>query len=176
MWDGEMPSEEEIRAEYREGLLEAMDCFESRMLIDKKYEEAVYEEEHFYSEFLKDKVLSEKVEKFMYEIERQNLECLLDDEITYPVKFGSEKYGFNEMGERYIEYAVDGNLARLSLKRFRGKEEAKWITFRDNIHLAPSMFTGTKPIELKGRWMDLDNEGNVNSVIASKKENDEEQE
>ena len=77
----------------------------------------------------------------------------------YPVRFGT-KDKLNELGERNVDMTLSCCLARYCLEP--EKSDISWRTFRDcDPELFSSLYTGTTARALRGRWMDLDDDGNL---------------
>ncbi len=78
----------------------------------------------------------------------------------YPVSFGN-KQKLNEKGKLLKKMYMLDCLCRYELNK--NHKDKHWRTFRDaEPSEFRSLFTGTKAVALKGKWIDLDNYGNVN--------------
>ncbi len=163
------PSEEEMLEAYREDLRDSMDDIDGRLEMDQNYEDAVFEllpKDHWYSKMTKDHVVS--AESFEWEL---NNERAIAKELAYymvrfeyPSDIGDEDE-LTAKEESFAQYALTDWRSRYDLAKFAHKPEAEWITFRDLPQGLKSMYTGTTATQLKGRWMDLDDEGNEEKKV-----------
>lgn len=151
----------------KEDALFTLNCPFWRAEIDKNYDEALWElpKHHWYTQWRKYRNLTKGRKEFLDQLSVS--ECLdLGEKMLfakYPACFVDDENPekLNDLGMRYmVNYSVD-DVQRIFLQQYRGIEAGKWKTFRDmDMHGLTSVFTGTVPTPLRGRWMDLDNEGN----------------
>ena len=78
--------------------------------------------------------------------------------MKYPLQIiDPETEKLNATGHQMLQNYYDGDIARTNLSEFADKKDGEWRTFRDVVPTkVKSIFTGTSPTPLKGRWVDLD--------------------
>ena len=152
-----IPSMKEMRKENRKQILEEMNGM-YRYYLDKNYSSACanFPEDHWYHD-----TCSEGYKTYLREWGSFVIKSLTRDQIDagYPIKFGC-KEKLNEIGERLLDNYVADSRSRYLL--CEDDEDSKWRTFRDvEPSRFTSLFTGTKAVPLKGRWLDIDDDGNI---------------
>ena len=82
---------------------------------------------------------------------------------SYPVDFASFME-INDVGKEFVRMSVQNLKNRLDLKDESVKDRT-WKTFRD-MDPSPyvSLFTGMKSIAMKGKWLEVDDDGNLNDT------------
>jgi hypothetical protein len=73
-------------------------------------------------------------------------------------------YELNDTGKLMLEMSCASSFSRYELGKYP-KNERHWRTFRDTPYNYTSIFTGTKSVPLPGKWMDLDDEGQMKSSV-----------
>uniref|UniRef100_A0A7S3VE40 Uncharacterized protein n=1 Tax=Chaetoceros debilis TaxID=122233 RepID=A0A7S3VE40_9STRA len=142
-----LPTKEEMHEENRLQLLNAMDAPSQRFEIDSEYRKAVIERIDW-DEF-------ELEHELTLSWQTYGVECLAmsTDDANYPLPFRGENGEFTEAGKKMMQHCLLDVQSRWDIP----KEDASWRTFRDtDTTKYTSMITGTKPISLKGRWIDID--------------------
>uniref|UniRef100_A0A7S3VAU8 Uncharacterized protein n=1 Tax=Chaetoceros debilis TaxID=122233 RepID=A0A7S3VAU8_9STRA len=141
----ELPEKDQMRHENRLHLLDDMDNIGQRLKIDEEYRKAVVLQVDWYDP---------RVERIEYECQVHAVKCVARamEDARYPISFGTNGE-LNKMGKRMLHHSVLDMDARNSIP----KQDKGWRTFRDtDTDKYSSMITGTKPIALKGRWIDID--------------------
>lgn len=142
-----LPTKEEMREENRLQLLNSMDSTSERFEIDQEYKKAVIERIDW-DNFELDHELTLSWQKY-------GVECLAKDmdDAKYPLRFRGENGELTVAGEKMMHHTCLDYSSRWEIP----EEDASWRTFRDtDTKTYTSMITGTKPIPLKGRWIDID--------------------
>jgi len=157
--DTDIPTPKEMRRRNNEQILSDMDELAVRDSIDTNYSCAMdrIPKDHWYHNELSEEYeilfLKEWSEYHIKLFARHQHEC------GYPVKFGTMKQ-LNCIGEQATQLCVRECILRHELDE--DSEDWEWRTFRDcDISQFCSLFTGTRALPLKGRWIDLDDEGNI---------------
>lgn len=151
-----VPSMKEMRKENRELILEEMQGM-YRYYLDSNYSNACSKipKHHWYHD-----KCSEGYKTYLREWGDFVIKHLARDQRDsgYPYNFGHNKK-LNESGEKLLDLYVVDCLSRYELRE-DGKD-SKWRTFRDvNPSQFKSLFTGTAAVNLKGKWLEVDNDGN----------------
>ena len=153
--DKVIPSQNEMVEQSRVDLLQSMQDPLSRYLIDEKYW-------HNYEE-ASDQVWYHSLAKYItsYNAMIKNLAHRMNN-ANYPLRFGSSDE-LNETGDKFFKMAVKETKDKLNLE-YECEDDKVWKTFRD-IDPSPyaSLITGMKSISLKGRWLEIDDEGNLDT-------------
>jgi hypothetical protein len=78
---------------------------------------------------------------------------------NYPISFGDID-GLNELGTELLHMRITSSLGHILLENC-DEETKQWKTFRD-IDPSPfrSLITGMGSVPLKGKWLEIDDEGN----------------
>ena len=151
----EIPTKDQMLEANRLDLLNAMHEMQDRYEIDENYHEAVN------TRLAKSFHMSPEYIPFMVEWYSHAFRVIARDMVdaSYPLQFGNIDQ-LNETGEKLLHMSVQDNLGRLELSNGDG-EDCSWKTFRDR-DPSPfsSLITGTKSVSLKGKWLELDDEGN----------------
>jgi len=83
-------------------------------------------------------------------------------EVNYPMSLGDIN-GLNKMGTKLLEMMWNDSNGRYNLKHC-DEGAKKWKTIRDyNSSLFRSLMTGMGSVPLKGKWLEIDDEGNPTS-------------
>ena len=154
-----VPTTEELEKDHLQDLLMFMDDHNNRVIIDPNYQKAVrsYHEEHW-----TDDVTSEEYAKNIYELGSFEIRLLAREmsDAKYPLQIGNINE-LNEVGLAMLQASFLSSLSRASLED-ESEEIKLWKTFRDTDPSAfRSFVTGSQPTALKGRWLEIDDEGNL---------------
>jgi hypothetical protein len=153
-----IPTKTQMLEENARELLESMQNYEVRYNIDENFKEAVDEipEDHWYHD-----ATSEENVLF----ERENGSYILRvlagymRDAKYPLNFG-DMDGLNKTGVKLLHMMCNEDKER-ALLEYCDEDTKQWKTFRD-IDPSPysSLVTGMESVPLKGKWLEIDNDGN----------------
>ena len=142
-----LPTKEAMLEENRLQLLSQMDVPSQRFEIDNEYRNALIERIDW-EEFELDHELTLSWQKYAIEY----LAVSMAD-ANYPLQFRDENGELTEAGKKMMHHFWLDCSSRWEIP----EEDASWRTFRDtDATKYTSMITGTKPVSLKGRWIDID--------------------
>ena len=154
-----IPTKEEMAESNRRELLESMNENHIRFLMDENYNKAVSSSPVWMGDTkqLNALVKADLVETCEYEIRFLAREM---NEANYPLRLG-DIHTLDETGLKLFNMRITEGIARVELGE--GEDESThWKTIRD---LDPkpfsSLFTGMGSAHLKGKWLELDDEGNA---------------
>ena len=156
--DKPIPSREEMLEANKRELLESMQELSSRYAIDKEFKEAWDEipEEHWSNDTSDD-----RYKEYLCEYDSYELRVLAGymKEVNYPMSLGDIN-GLNKMGTKLLEMMWNDSNGHYNLKHC-DEGAKKWKTFRDS-DSSPfrSLVTGMGSVPLKGKWLEIDDEGN----------------
>jgi len=157
--EANIPSREEMMKHIESDLLNDMDQVYDRYVLDEEFR-AIFE--------VMDAALQLDVSK--------ELDCYRDN-ISYNLGYLSQKMSYgnypfnfgsfmeiNDVGKEFVRMSVHDMSNRLDLEGERVRGRA-WKTFRD-MDSSPylSLFTGMKSIAMKGKWLEIDDDGNFNDT------------
>ena len=156
--DVELPSTDEMEERNKQQSLDEMSICYLRYYKDKKYYDALNSlpKDHWWSKYT-----SAEYQNYSKEYTRYQIKILARDMQSggYPAGFGSYEK-LSERGELMVNMTEEDSQGRYRLKS--GEPDSSWRTFRDcDPTPFKSIFTGTGSVPLKGKWMDLDNHGDV---------------
>jgi hypothetical protein len=154
-----VPSREEMLETNMRELLESMHYTNQRAAIDKSYSDAINQIpiEHLPSHDLKSVAYQDSVrDGFSYEVK---VLARIMNEAKYPIRFGDENK-LNTMGTELLRMMAVDDYSRVLLQEC-DEETHKWKTYRDSdpTHCR-SFITGIGSIPLKGKWLDINDNGN----------------
>uniref|UniRef100_A0A7S3PZT7 Uncharacterized protein n=1 Tax=Chaetoceros debilis TaxID=122233 RepID=A0A7S3PZT7_9STRA len=156
--DSAIPTQEEMVEINKRNLMLLMDNVGERYSFDHNFRKAcdAIGYDHWYHDST-----SNGYRQYMYECVGYNIHLLADSstDAKYPLCLGTREE-LNETGKKFCEMTVDDLRSQYLLWRCT-PEEKKWKTFRDS-DPSPfsSLFTGTKPVPMNGKWIELDDAGN----------------
>lgn len=164
---GEMPisSKEEMIEANNSELLESMQYIDTRVLIDEAYEEAM---DYIPFDHWAYNLASDRYEEYIQESYSYQLRLIVRDmkDANYPISLG-DMNGLNELGKELMRMGTTDARTHQLLQDC-DEDAKKWKTFRDS---DPSPFrsilTGMGSVPLKGKWLEIDNEGNPNAPIET---------
>ena len=150
--DAEIPSYEEMERRNAQQILDEMNVYNLRYLIDGNYYIAVQklEEGHWSSDCLDPRVSAFDIEEEAFHIRviARNMRAA-----KFPDDIGTYEK-FNEKGEKMVKVCTASWRHRIALPT--EGPDSEWMTFRDgDPSELESIHTGTKAVPLKKRWMDL---------------------
>eukprot|EP00978_Attheya_sp_CCMP212_P034554 scaffold145239_cov45-Attheya_sp.AAC.1 len=157
----DIPTKEEMLKGHMQDLLLTLNSYDGRCMIDENYIEAnkSVPESHW-----SDNYENEEYNKYYSELSSLPFQFLARDmkDGNYPFQIGDIN-GLNKTGLTMIHYELL-SLRSHSALEFEDEETQRWKTFRDvDPSNFTSYFTGTGSIPLKGKWLELDDEGNLPS-------------
>uniref|UniRef100_A0A7S2SGE8 Uncharacterized protein n=1 Tax=Eucampia antarctica TaxID=49252 RepID=A0A7S2SGE8_9STRA len=158
--DVTLPTFEKMEEEQMAQRLEKMDISDYRYSSDKNYAAACdnIHKDHWIHEYSSDNYLLYEQETIVYEHLILARRMIIGN---YPLKFGT-KDKLNVVGEKSVKMCTDEGAARYRLNP--DDPDSSWKTFRDQDPTSfQSLITGTIAAPLKGHWMDLDDDGNLNN-------------
>ena len=152
-----LPSPKEMRKRNQEKVLEEMQTM-YRYDLDDNYRKALQNipSDHWYHD-----VNSEEYESYLKDYADYDVKMLASEQCDcgYPVQYGNGQK-LNEIGQQLSRMNVYDGQTRHKLNA--EDRDSKWRTFRDaDPTKFKSLHTGTVASSLKGRWLDLDDEGNL---------------
>ncbi|GFH58346.1 hypothetical protein CTEN210_14822 [Chaetoceros tenuissimus] len=154
-----IPTKEEMLKANQRDCLELMHELNERYELDENFKKAWCElpDGHWTKDTSSEEYKQYMLESYSWEI--RWLARKMND-AKYPITFGDEKE-LNKMGVRFLNMMVADCRGRYLLE-LCDEDTMAWKTFRD---IEPSQFcsflTDMGSTHLKGRWMDIDDEGNV---------------
>jgi len=153
-----IPSREEMLEANKRELLESMQELSIRSAIDEEFKEALDEipEEHWSKDTSDDRYEEQENEYDSYQL--RVLAGYMKD-ANYPMSLGDIS-GLNKMGTKLLKMMWNDSKGRYILE-YCDEETKKWKTFRDS-DSSPfrSLVTGVGSVPLKGKWLEIDDEGN----------------
>ena len=160
-----IPSREEMLETNKREILESMQELSIRYKLDEEFKAAWDEvpEEHWSNDTSDDRYEELENEENSYEL--RVLAGYMKD-ANYPMSLG-DIHGLNKMGAKLLKMMWYESKGRYVLKHCDG-ETKKWKTFRDS-EPSPyrSLVTGMGSVPLKGKWLEIDDEGNPASNIET---------
>lgn len=161
--DVALPSTDEMVKRNKQQSLDEMSICYLRYYKDKNYYAALNNlpKDHWWSKYT-----SAEYQNYSKENTRYQIKILARDMLSggYPAGFGSYEK-LSERGELMVNMTEEDSQGRYRLKS--GEPDSSWRTFRDcDPTPFKSIFTGTGSVPLKGKWMDLDNHGEVSTEIS----------
>ena len=162
--DTPIPTNEEMWEHSRLDLLRSMQSHSERYLVDEEYWYAVEK-----------KLGLDEIDLDELDKEGESFKAHFDHDIrqlaqkmtigNYPFNLGTiEK--LNKAGEKFMKMAVQGEMSRLDLK-FAKDADKIWKTFRDaDPSHYESFISGMKSTPLKGRWLEIDDDGNIGTDFS----------
>ena len=158
--DIKIPPKKDMERMNLEKYIDHMSVPEFRELVDRNYARALLQlpEDHWYHGWDHRKPA---IVRYCKEDARYGVQHLAQSMVRcgYPANFGTYKE-LSERGEALVHLSWESFRSRLQLKT-NGTDSA-WRTFRDcDPSPYQSIYTGTRSVPLKGRWMDLDDDGNL---------------
>mmetsp|Transcript_11840 Transcript_11840/g.33841 ORF Transcript_11840/g.33841 Transcript_11840/m.33841 type:complete len:685 (+) Transcript_11840:110-2164(+) len=156
--DAELPTADEMEKRNLQQSLDEMSVPYLRYYKDKNYYAALNNlpKDHWWSKYT-----SSESKNYNKEYIRYQIQILARDmqSAGYRAGFGSYEK-LSERGELMVDMTCEDSQGRYRLKS--GEPDSSWRTFRDcDPSPFKSIFTGTVSVPLKGKWMDLDNHGEV---------------
>jgi len=157
-----LPSEDAMRKQNLDEALDQLQIPYVRYCVDKAFQDAYlankdpvemnrsYYDRAFYKSY-------PEYSKMYY-----RLAARTQQEADYPTSYGSYEE-VNDLAEECLKASQWSYEHRAQLNQ-ASEEERCWKTFRDaeNVERHQSMFTGTKAVPLKGKWLDIDvNDENI---------------
>jgi hypothetical protein len=157
----DIPTKEEMSKGQMQDLLLILNDHDGRYMIDENYMEAneSIPESHWSNNYE-----NEEYNKYYSELSSLPFRFLARDmkDGKYPFQIGDIN-GLNKTGLMMIYQELLSCRSRSALE-FEDEETQRWKTFRDvDPSNYPSHFTGMGSIPLKGKWLELDDEGNLPS-------------
>ena len=161
--DVELPTADEMEKRNSKQRLDEMSVPYLRYYKDKNYYAALNNlpEDHWWSK----NYTSNEYKNYSNEYTRYQIMLMARDMQTagYPAGFGSYEK-LSERGEMMVDMTCEDSQGRYRLKS--GDPDSSWRTFRDcDPSPFKSIYTGTGSVPLKGKWMDLDNHGEVSTDL-----------
>ena len=155
-----VPTSEEMKVGIMQDLLKGMDEHQTRYDLDENYQVAVdkLHENHWYHDHNREEFKLHFNDLWSDSVNFLGREMRITN---YPLQITDENGNFNKVGDLANKMNYDSYKARLELEHF-SEEEQMWRTFRDcdpSPHV--SFFTGNGSIPLRGRWMEIDDEGSA---------------
>ena len=156
----EIPTKAQMLETNKLDLLNSMHEFH-RSVIDENYKEAwdALPADHWSND-----ALSSEYRAYYFEYASYTLRLIARDmvEANYPLRLGDID-ALNKSGEKLLYMSCLGSFDRHELWKC-DEDTKRWKTFRDVDPSSYSSFiTGTKSVPLKGRWLDIDDEGHPTS-------------
>jgi len=153
-----VPSKEEMLETNKREVLESMQYIDTRSEIDEAYRDAMslMPIEHSVFDANSDESVDLARDTFSYQLKvlASNM-----NEANYPIRFGDINE-LNTMGTELLRMMSADDQVRVLLEECDDNTK-KWKTFRDS---DPSLFrsyiTGVGSVPLKGKWLEIDDEGN----------------
>ena len=151
--DVELPSAEEMEKQNAQQMLDEMDVPYLRYYKDKRYYAALNRlpKDHWW----KTNYTSEEYQNYSKEYSRYQIKILARNMLSsgYPAAFGNYDR-LSERGEQMVHMTAADSQGRYALRK--DDADVSWRTFRD-CDPSPfrSIFTGTKSVSLKGKWMEM---------------------
>jgi hypothetical protein len=153
-----VPSTEEMLEANKRDALESMQYIATRLAIDEAYADAM---DHISDQHTVFDTHSGESEDLDQDAFSYQLKVLARDmnEANYPIRFG-DLNELNAMGTELLRMMSADDQVRVLLEEC-DDDTKKWKTFRDS---DPSLFrsyiTGMGSVPLKGKWLEIDDEGN----------------
>jgi thioredoxin reductase len=155
----EIPTKEQMLEVNRLDLLNSMHEMGIRYDIDENYMEAwdALPDDHWINDTLSSEYRAYYLEDSSYAV-RIIARDMVD--ASYPLQFGNIDE-LNEAGEKLLYMMCRSSFGRFDLEKC-DEDTKRWKTFRD-MDPSPysSLITGTKSVPLKGKWLEIDDEGNL---------------
>jgi len=154
----EIPTKDQMLEANRLDLLNGMQDMSTRYDMDENYKEAwdALPDDHGINDPLSSEFMANEFE-FTSCLVRRIARDMVD--ASYPLQLGTIDE-LNKTGEKLVYMACRDSLNRYELENC-DEDTKRWKTFRD---MDPSPFssliTGTKSVPLKGKWLEIDDEGN----------------
>ena len=157
-----LPTADEMEKHNCKQRLDEMSVPYLRYYKDKNYYAALNNmpEDHWWSKYT-----SREYKNYSKEYTRYELQMLARDmqDAGYPAGFGSYEK-LSERGEMIVDMTCEDSQGRYRLTS--GDPDSSWRTFRDcDPSPFKSIYTGTGSVPLQGKWMDLDNHGEVSTEL-----------
>ncbi len=158
--DAELPTADEMETLNFKQQIDEMSVPYLRYYKDKNYWAALNNlpEDHWWSNYT-----STENRNHYKEYTRYQIQTLARDTQTagYPAGFGSYEK-LSERGEMMVDMTYEDSACRYRLNS--DDPDSSWRTFRDcDPSPFKSIFTGTRAVPLKGKWVDLDHLGEVST-------------
>lgn len=156
------PTTEELEADHMQELLMLMDDHCNRLEMDENYKKAYKSSYSLFENHWVWDVTSEAYSKHLFELNSLPLRLLARDmkDANYPLQIGDIDK-LNEVGLAMLEMENFGDVCRAILED-EDENTQRWKTFRDyDPSICRSIFTGQSAIPLKGKWLEIDDEGNL---------------
>jgi len=158
-----VPTTKELKEDHLQELLMLMDDHGNRLEMDANYNRkykrlSVSFEDNIWIE----DVASEEYSNHLFELTSLQYRFLARDmkDAKYPLQIGDID-NLNEVGIAMMKMEHWGDLARAMLE-YEDEDTKRWKTFRDaDPSECRSFITGNSAIALKGKWLEIDNEGNL---------------
>jgi len=162
--DIELPSADEMKQQNLQQSLDEMNVCYLRYYKDKNFYAALNNlpKDHWWSNYT-----SSEYQNYYKEYVRYQIQILARDmqSAGYPAGFGNYEK-LSERGELMVDMTNEDCQGRYLLKS--GEPDSSWRTFRDcDPSPFKSIFTGTGSEPLKGKWMDLDSNGEVSTETTA---------
>jgi hypothetical protein len=153
-----IPSEEEMLETNKRELLDSMHELSVRYEIDKNFSDAwcAVPSNHWSHD-----TTSNEYKEYLHEYNSYEIRILARDmkDANYPIQLGDIR-NLNKTGLKLLQMLCDDCIGRYTLSKC-DRETRKWKTFRD-IDPSPfrSLLTDEASTKLKGRWLEIDDDGN----------------
>jgi len=155
-----VPTTKELKEDHLQELLMVMDDHKNRLKMDTEYKRVSdsLEVDNHWTEDL----TSEEYSKHLFELLSLPFRLLARDmrDGKYPLQIGDVD-NLNELGLALLNIHYFSSLTCAKLE-YEDEDTKHWKTFRDaDPSECPSFTTGHSSIALKGKWMKIDDEGNL---------------
>ncbi len=160
----EIPSREQMEESLRMDIINKMDDHLSRYQLDEEY---WYKFQKFHSSIILD--ADWETEIYMDHLRiRKNIEEVagIMDVVKYPLRLSNSNGELNDAGIKLLAMAIHNDNSRYETADIEA--DVEWKTFRDTDPSSyASILTGMKSVPLQGKWLDIDDEGNLLMPDAS---------
>lgn len=154
----EIPTKEEMLQGNLQDQLLSMDDHDARYIMDENYAEACrsVDEGHWSQNYAND-----EHKKHYADMSSLPFRLLARDmnDGKYPIQIG-DKNGLNKVGLAMVQIEYLSVMSRAALE-YNDEDTKRWKTFRDqDPSIYRSYVTGNGSTALKGKWLEIDDEGN----------------